>query len=217
MDIEKFTFNISIYIQLLGIIIIPLGFLVPFKKEKITLYNCLQLETIVNVIELLSYIIIGYFVATTPDIAYMRYYDWFVTTPLLLFSVILYFQYLKNKKSTINTIISDKHNRNLYIKIIVYNTLMLLSGFLGELHIIPKPFATIIGFLFFILLFKELWKFAEGDERSERFFKYFMTLWSFYGISYMFQSKIKNTGYNILDLFSKTFYGLLILYKYIRD
>ena len=68
-----------------------------------------------------------------------------------------------------------------------------------------------------ILLFKELWKFADGDERSERFFKYFMTLWSFYGISYMFQSKIKNTGYNILDLFSKTFYGLLILYKYIRD
>ena len=42
-----------------------------------------------------------------------------------------------------------------------------------------------------------------------------MILWSFYGISFIFNSKIKNTGYNILDLFSKTFYGLFILYKYL--
>lgn len=216
MNIEKLTFKLSVYIQLLGIILIPMGFLIPKKINKTSLYNCLQLETTVNIIELISYIIIGFFIYKVSDIAFMRYYDWFITTPLLLLSVIIYFQYLKGKNQiTYKNILYQKNNRNSYIKIVIYNLLMLLMGFLGELGVIPRIYSTIIGFIFFILLFKELYKFAENDVESERFFKYFMILWSLYGLSYIFKSSIKNTGYNILDLFSKTFYGLMILVKYV--
>jgi len=146
----------------------------------------------------------------------MRYYDWFITTPLLLLSVIIYFHYLQNKKNyTLKEFWKKENNKNSYTKIVIYNILMLLSGFLGELKIIPRIYSTIIGFVFFILLFKELHKFTKDNKDSKIFFNYFMLLWSFYGISYMFNSKIKNTGYNILDLFSKTLYGLYILYKYL--
>ena len=214
MDLEKITFKISVIIQLLGIIITPLGLLLPIDKNKISLYECLKLETIVNVIELLSYLVILLFIYKVPDISYMRYYDWFITTPLLLLSVIIYFNYLNGRKdSKINEVL--KNNSKNYIKIIIYNLLMLLSGFLGELKILPRYLATIIGFIFFILLFKELKKFTNNNKESEIFYNYFMILWSFYGISFIFNSKIKNTCYNILDLFSKTFYGLFILYKYL--
>ncbi len=214
MDLEKFTFKMSVIIQLFGIIITPIGLLIPIKKNKISLYECLKLETIVNVIELLSYLIIFLFIYKVPDISYMRYYDWFITTPLLLLSVIIYFHYINGEKdTTINKVIKN-HKKN-YTKIVIYNLLMLLSGFLGELKILPRYFSTIIGFIFFILLFKELKKFTFNNKDNETFYNYFMILWSFYGISFMFNSKIKNTCYNILDLFSKTFYGLFILYKYL--
>ena len=219
MNIEKLTFQISVIIQFLGILLVPFGLLIPIKKDKINLYKCLQLETIVNIIEFISYIIIFYFISKVPDIAFMRYYDWFITTPLLLLSVIIYFYYLQNKEiKTINDklyLLGSNKYRNKYIKIIIYNLLMLLCGFLGELNIIPKKYSVIIGFIFFVLLFHELYTFARNNKESERFFIYFMLLWSLYGISYNFSPQWKNTGYNILDLFSKTFYGLFILYKYL--
>ena len=214
MDLEKFTFKLSVIIQLVGIIITPIGLIIPKKKNKIALYECLKLENIVNVIELLSYLIIFLFIYKVPDVSYMRYYDWFITTPLLLLSVIIYFYYLDGKKNiTISEVL--KNNRQIYTKIVIYNLLMLLSGFLGELKILPRYFSTFIGFVFFILLFKELKKLTFNNKECETFYNYFMILWSLYGISYMFNSKIKNTGYNILDLFSKTLYGLFILYKYL--
>ena len=214
MDLEKFTFKLSVLIQLLGIIITPLGLLLPKKKDKIALYECLKLETMVNVIELISYLIILKFIYKVSDVSTMRYYDWFITTPMLLLSVIIYFQYLNGKKNfTIKNVMEEYSNN--YGKIIIYNLLMLLSGYLGELKLIPRYLGTIIGFIFFILLFRELKKLTLNNRESETFFTYFMILWSLYGISFNFNSKIKNTGYNILDLFSKTFYGLFILYKYL--
>ena len=170
MDLEKFTFKLSVLIQLLGIIITPLGLLIPKKKDKIALYECLKLETMVNVIN-------------------------------------------GKKNFTIKNVMEEYSNN--YGKIIIYNLLMLLSGYLGELKLIPRYLGTIIGFIFFILLFRELKKLTLNNRESETFFTYFMILWSLYGISFNFNSKIKNTGYNILDLFSKTFYGLFILYKYL--
>ena len=98
MDLEKFTFKLSVFIQLLGIIITPLGLLIPKKKDKNALYECLKLETMVNVIELISYLIILKFIYKVSDVSTMRYYDWFITTPMLLLSVIIYFQYLNGKK-----------------------------------------------------------------------------------------------------------------------
>ena len=38
------------------------------------------------------------------------------------------------------------------------------------------------------------------------------TIWSIYGIAALFDFKVKNAFYNILDVFSKNFYGLFLAY-----
>ena len=38
------------------------------------------------------------------------------------------------------------------------------------------------------------------------------SIWSIYGIAALFNFKIKNAFYNILDIFSKNFYGLFLAY-----
>ena len=38
-------------------------------------------------------------------------------------------------------------------------------------------------------------------------------IWSLYGVAAMLPSNYKNFSYNILDIFSKNFYGLYIAYR----
>ena len=42
-------------------------------------------------------------------------------------------------------------------------------------------------------------------------------IWPLYGVAAMFNSKYKNFAYNILDIFSKNFYGLYIVIVYMRE
>ena len=42
MDLEKITFKISVLIQLLGIIITPIGLIIPKKKIKLHYMNVLS-------------------------------------------------------------------------------------------------------------------------------------------------------------------------------
>ena len=44
-------------------------------------------------------------------------------------------------------------------------------------------------------------------------FWYFFITWSMYGISALFSYVPKNISYNVLDLFSKNFFGLFLSYK----
>ena len=39
-------------------------------------------------------------------------------------------------------------------------------------------------------------------------FYYFVVVWALYGVAALMSYKWKNVGYNILDLFSKNFFGL---------
>ena len=43
---------------------------------------------------------------------------------------------------------------------------------------------------------------------NQSLFLAFFILWAFYGIFYLMKENVKNTGYNILDLFSKCFVGI---------
>ena len=56
------------------------------------------------------------------------------------------------KNFTIKNVMEEYSDN--YGKIIIYNLLMLLSGYLGEIKLIPGYLSTIIGFIFFILLFR---------------------------------------------------------------
>jgi bacteriorhodopsin len=107
---------------------------------------------------------------------------------------------------------------------------MLLFGYLGEVNVIPLIWGVLIGFIPFIIYFYIIYdKFVKSDSHTTTYtdtdnmqsnvnstilklFLYFLFFWSLYGIVGLLPYYIKNTIYNILDLFSKNFFGLLLSY-----
>jgi len=73
-----------------------------------------------------------------------RYVDWMITTPIMLLVLILAFQFNSNQKGVK---FFD------FILILLFNYGMLGFGYLGELKVINKLIANVIGFVFFSLLY----------------------------------------------------------------
>jgi len=100
------------------------------------------------------------------------------------------------------------------------NVLMLLFGFLSEL--MPKHQLTfvLLGFIPFALYFWHIYeKYLKQDKTNvhpvftrERIFWYFVVIWSLYGVAALFPYVMKNTFLNILDLFSKNAFGIMLVY-----
>ena len=134
-----------------------------------------------------------------------RYVDWMITTPIMLLVLVLAFQYNSKKKGIV---FFD------YLIILLFNYGMLGTGYLGELNILDKLTANIIGFIYFGLLYgfiyyKYLLKTKNGNNYNNKLlYLSFFILWALYGVFYLMKDSIKNTGYNILDLFSKCFVGI---------
>ncbi len=132
----------------------------------------------------------------------MRYIDWSITTPMMLISLILTFLY--------NTVRGSISIHNIII-IFLLNYGMLGSGYLGEINILSRNNATIIGFGFFVSLYAYIYNiFIKNRYNLVNIITYylFIILWSLYGIFYLMDEVTKNIGYNILDLFSKCFTGI---------
>jgi bacteriorhodopsin len=132
----------------------------------------------------------------------LRYIDWSITTPMMLISLILTFLY--------NTVRGSISIHNIII-IFLLNYGMLGSGYLGEINILSRNNATIIGFGFFVSLYAYIYNiFIKNRYNLVNILTYylFIILWSLYGIFYLMDEVTKNIGYNILDLFSKCFTGI---------
>ena len=59
------------------------------------LNDALNLELGVQIVEMIFYIILVMFFAVK-DMATVRYFDWLITTPLMLFTTMLVYEYLVN-------------------------------------------------------------------------------------------------------------------------
>ena len=98
------------------------------------LKDILTNENVVQLVEGLVYIWIVYYSLNFDDMINKRYLDWFITTPLMLISTILFMKYNTEKEK--NNSIHSKQFFYEYFKDILYigllNALMLLFGFLGE-------------------------------------------------------------------------------------
>jgi bacteriorhodopsin len=130
-----------------------------------------------------------------------RYFDWFFTTPILLVDL---------------CILLDIEDPYFMFEIVIYNTLMLLFGFLSEINYISMLNGTILGFIPFILIFKRI-KDRLGENTTDEQYKLlytFFSLWSLYGVNHMIKdSTIKNLNYNALDFATKGMFGLYIYAK----
>jgi bacteriorhodopsin len=132
----------------------------------------------------------------------MRYSDWAITTPLMLLVLSLVLSY-ENK-------IAIKLS-SLFL-LLIFDFLMLISGYLGEIGTISRASGTIAGYVGFFLLFGTLWNTYMSGSRvtnqSKLVFVIYFVLWTLYGVAYQANESIKMISYNILDLIAKAFVGI---------
>ena len=189
------------------------------EKDKV-LQDILTMELIVQAIEFIFYLYLVYKIVNgdiTKNITSHRYADWFITTPAMLISFILFFKYLKDPERNIRFLESFNEERNNILKVVIGNALMLLLGFLAETSVINSSVGITLGFLPFAYIFKILYsEYAKHTILATQLFYAFFGIWGLYGVGAVLPFEQKNIMYNILDLFSKNFYGLF-LYFYIKN
>ena len=216
MVINMYTSLItSIIIQVVtGIIeITSIFFKVPSKF--LFLKQMMLLEISVQLIEGFFYLYWLFHFKTISNITPRRYFDWMITTPTMLVNLIFYLIFLKNKNAELNFLTLFKKEFNTIFIILLLNWAMLLFGYLGEIMIIPIVTGVVLGFIPFLLYYYIIYKqyALSSTTTGMNMFYYFFIFWSLYGIAAVMPYKLKNMGYNILDLFSKNFFGLFLAYQ----
>ena len=209
------TIYFSLFIQIVTTLLSLDGLNYDLNDKDKILKDILILETIVQVVEAIFYI---WVIAALKDLKLMtprRYIDWFITTPTMLLSTIIFMEYLKNENSFTFMEFMNTHKKNITV-IFVSNALMLLFGYLGETHKLNKNKSVFFGFIPFFISFYTIYdNYAKHSELGNKLFKFLISIWSLYGIAALLDIKTKNICYNLLDIVSKNFYGLFIYY-YIR-
>jgi hypothetical protein len=212
-----FTLVISIIIQVITGLIEFIGLLVKIPTKFILIKQLLTLELFVQIIEGAFYLWLYFNFNSVKNITSKRYFDWALTTPTMLIQLILYLIYLHHRENNIDANLEffDLFNKNFtpIITVLVLNWMMLLFGYLGEINVIPIIVGVILGFIpFFIYYYIIYLKYAILSKDGYKIYFYFLFFWSLYGVVALFSYNIKNTIYNILDLFSKNFVGLFLAY-----
>jgi bacteriorhodopsin len=175
------------------------------------------LEFIVQIIEGTFYVWLLYNFNNVVNVTPNRYFDWAITTPTMLVQLIFYLIYLHNKNNgtTDQLEFFKLFNENLLIiiQVLLLNWLMLLFGYLGEINVIPMLLGTILGFIPFLIYYYIIYiNYATLSESGWKIFLYFFFFWSLYGVASAMPYYIKNSFYNILDLFAKNFFGIFLSY-----
>jgi len=186
----------------------------PLDPKDEILRDLLIVEVIVQIIEFLFYVwLIYYFSKVSRNITPFRYVDWAITTPLMLITLSAF---LKHNGTTMMRLPDFLSNyKGSIIIIVLLNAAMLFFGLMGELGVLNNYISTALGFIPFILNFKyikETFLPSNEDFFKNALFYWFVFFWALYGVFAVMSYTIKNTGYNILDIFAKNFFGLFLAY-----
>lgn len=206
--------KLSLFIQFVTGIIDFYGLQIPLPQNKLIYKELLEIELFVQTVEFMYYIwLVMNLNKFEGNITVTRYFDWMITTPTMLLTLMAY---LNDKENGGSLKLFVKQNKSDVILILILNWLMLFIGLLGELGILDEKIAVTIGFIPFIYYFNVIHKkFLDKNEKDNGkifLFWFYLVTWSLYGIAALFQFELKNTFYNILDLFSKNFLGIFLVY-----
>ena len=193
------------------------GLNIDIPSDKTILKDILKLEFGVQIIEFIFYIWMIINLKLIENITPYRYFDWIITTPTMLITLI---SYLSNKdNNNLQEYVSK--NKIFIIKIIILNVIMLLFGLAGELNYMDYNTAIIAGFIPFIYYFKMIYdKYLINNKENNKIkiYWFFFIIWTIYGIVAFLPYEQKNIAYNILDLFSKNLFSvfLVIIILYLK-
>tara|TARA_Y100000741_G_scaffold360138_2_gene341904 strand:+ start:9996 stop:10667 length:672 start_codon:yes stop_codon:yes gene_type:complete len=210
-----YTLTLSLFIQIIIILGTSIGLFIQVEPKDFMIKQIFILEYIVQIIEAAMYVWLSYSVINSATMVKRRYIDWFITTPIMLFTTVLYMKYNTTDHNistpTLYTIFTQERD-NLFA-IFGYNAFMLICGLTGELYPNYSKLFIPIGFYFFYKVFYTIYdKFVEGNIINTRLFVFITAIWSLYGVAALFSSHIKNICYNILDIISKNFYEIYIFW-----
>lgn len=215
----KYTIYFSLCVQITTTILSLDGLKYDLDDKDIILKDILRLEALVQFIETGFYIWVISSITELDKITPRRYIDWYITTPTMLISTIIFMKYEKEKKENNKIEFWDflSENKENIKTIVILNIGMLTCGLLAELGYGNKYFLVFLGFIFFAYLFQHIYKHyaIESDEGLKLF--YFLTIvWGLYGVAALMSLQNKNIAYNLLDIVSKNFYGLFIYNKILQ-
>jgi hypothetical protein len=216
-NIIKTTAKASFYIQIITATLDILALNINLEEKDNVLKQLLKLELMVQFIEGGFYFWLINSFDNINNITKFRYHDWMFSTPTMLVSFVVYLIYLRNVEEKKDEILDfwqliNKH-KNILIQIVILNELMLLFGYLSEIGKLSNVKAVILGFIPFYMMFRIIYdNFAKYTTNGMMLFKYFVGIWALYGIAALTTYNIKNTSYNILDLFAKNILGLYYAY-----
>ena len=207
----------SLIVQIIICLICSYGLTFKLPAKDMILSELLILETVIQVIEFIFYVGLVYsFSKLKHNVSVLRYYDWFLTTPTMLFTIIAFMIYTnqenretEKKNNSVQEIFNNY--KDSIIKILLLNAATLSFGVLGEKNKISRSNAFLSGSIAFIYSFYLIYKnFVDDLLLNKQVFWFNFILWAMYGIAYTFSYKNQNIAYNILDIFSKNLNGLLI-------
>jgi hypothetical protein len=211
----------SIVVQIVTGVIELLALFIKTAPGMTLIKQLLGLEVAVQAVEGSFYAWLYYNISTVKNITPKRYADWAITTPTMLVTLVAYIVYLNSDKG------EGKGNESLSLpqilreyavpiaQIVGLNWLMLWFGYLGEIGVIPLVAGVALGFLPFLAYFYIIYErfiHSTNNTTSMQIYAYFLVAWSLYGIVAVLPYTLKNTIYNILDLFSKNFFGIFLSY-----
>jgi len=211
----------SLFVQILTLFLNVFALFVPLDKWDYALKEILGLETLVQIIELIFYIWYrGQIVERISDVAQFRYYDWALTTPMMLFSTASYYGYLEEKdqpkKQPFSLLRFWQENSRVILLMFLFNGIMLWVGYQQEIGAISLLWSSLIGYGALLGSFGVLYRFVAKVPQQQWLFWFMFFVWSLYGVAAMFKPIEKNISYNVLDIFAKNFYGLFLGYMIVH-
>jgi hypothetical protein len=211
------TLVISIIVQIITGVIEVGAFFIKVPTAYSLIRELLILELVVQIIEAAFYFWLAYNFTKIINVTPKRYIDWAITTPTMLITLMLYLIYLnkraKDETSELEFFSLLKDNSDTIIPVVILNWLMLLFGYLGEMKIIPVLLGVILGFIPFLIYYYMIYvNYVTENTSGYLLFWYFFFFWALYGFVACLPYYMKNSCYNILDLFAKNFFGIFLSY-----
>ena len=214
-SLVDYTLTLSLFTQIIIILGTSIGLFIQVDPKDYIIKQIFILEYIVQIIEAAMYVWLSYSVINSASMVKRRYIDWFITTPIMLLTTVLYMKYNTTDPNISNPSLYTilRQERDNLFAIFGYNAFMLASGLIGELYPSYSKLFIPIGFYFFYKVFYTVYdKFVLDNVINQRLFVFITTIWSLYGVAALFSSNIKNICYNILDIISKNFYEIYIFW-----
>lgn len=208
---------LSVIIQTLAGLIDIIILFMKVPSRIFLLKQLLVLEVIVQMVEGSFYAHWLWNFKAISNITPKRYADWVITTPTMLVTLIFYMIFLQyeemNRSHELEFFDLLKKNILPLSNILTLNWAMLLFGYLTEIKLLPTTTGIFLGFIPFLTYYYMIYnKYAKFSNSGINIFLYFFFFWFLYGVAALFPYNIKNTCYNILDLFAKNFFGIFLAY-----